>query len=245
MRLPSCLLLVGHAFAWQTQGTTQIVRASHVLAPVQSGRGLRASRVATFHARIGDEQSKQPFIALPPAADRDIAAEASIAASLFRPSSVPLFRPVDETNLDRQQRRVALLTHLASPGTSFQQLACEVVADITSGKRLGTSWAKPLALRTSANATLAESAHRFDPCIGWIESSVPSTIHIFSRLAPAIFVPSAKLEEAPAALALAVRSMTEAHADSGDDSNGYGFLADGHQHSDAAVLHAFVRLLEL
>lgn len=221
----ACLLLAGQTVAIQIQGRPHSVRAS---------------RFGTVCCQTRGDDLFKPFIALPPAADRDIAAEASVAASLFRPSSVPLFRPVEETHVDRQQqRRVVLLTHAAASG--FQELACEVVADITTGKRAGTTWAKPLALRTSANATLAIAAHRFDPCIGWTdESTVPSTMHVFSQLAPAIFVPSAKLENAPAALALAVRCIAQAHADAGSDADDSGLPAAGRQRSESALLHAFV-----
>lgn len=99
----ACLLLLGPTVALQIQGGR--------------AHSVRASRFGTVCCQTRGDDLFKPFIALPPAADRDIAAEASVAASLFRPSSVPLFRPVEETHVDRQQqRRVVLLTHAAASG---------------------------------------------------------------------------------------------------------------------------------
>ena len=206
-----------------------------------ASRSIGASRLRPRCAVACMLRPDEPlFMALPPAADRDIAAEASVAASLFRPSSVPLFTPVNEEVDKPEQRRLVLLTR-AGGDDLYQQLVCEVVANITSGKRAGTTWAKPLALRSSSNATMNEAAYRFDPCIGWADhSGVPSTVHVFSQLAPTIFVPTETVEPVPSALALAVRTMAEAHGDAEALSLEAG-ASPFSSSRESAMLHAFVR----
>jgi len=172
---------------------------------------------------------------LPPAMDRDVAEEARVAASLFRPSSRPLFQPVEGQN--DKEKRIVLLTQTDASTDRLQQLALELVSNITSGKRSGTTWAKPVALRTTSNITMALSAFRFDSTLGWIDSpsgAVASEVHIFSALAPAIFVPTARLEPIPAELALAVRTLAEVHA-----AVDLSSVLQG----EAALLHAFARLM--
>jgi len=178
---------------------------------------------------------------LPPAGTRDIVEEARVAAAAFRPSSVPLFQPVHDA-APPQPRRLVLLT---LESDAYRQLVSEVVTEVTSGARAGTTWCKPLALRETSNVTLAQAAHRFDPTLGWCSAdgagSVPSNVHVFTPLAPAAFLPTAQLEDAPPILAAVVRSMSDAcEADTQD------LLVSGAPVTsmDAAKLHEFARALE-
>ena len=174
--------------------------------------------------------------ALPAAAARDIAAEAIAAASLFRPSSAPLFASV--VDAPAEPRRIVVSTF--ADAACYQQLASEVVSDVTSGARAGTTWLKPLALRTCSNATMAEAAERYDPVIGWTGGSTLGDVHVFSSLAPAVFLPTNLLESAPPALALAVRSMSEVHAAAvADDLLAVDALF-GAPPEDSSKLHAFM-----
>ena len=66
-----------------------------------------------------------------------------------------------------------------------------------------------------------------------------SSVHVFGNLAPAAFVPTPSCCEVPPALALAVRSLAEAHADSSTD-----ILPNAaSQTADFAKLQAFVSLV--
>ena len=129
------------------------------------------------------------------------------------------------------------------------QLVGELVQHITEGTRAGTSWVKPLALRTAQNATLACAAQEFDPTLGWCgekgdgDDAVPSRVHFFSPLAPAAFVPSSPLVPVPAPLALAVRTMSSVHTSAAEES----VVADDdgaqQQAADMRVLSAFMALV--
>lgn len=201
------------------------------MAPVQHAFGYRGRSICI-------RCCSNDLRALPPAEIRDIAAEAITAASVFRPSSVPLY-DVPEQRKEQAQLVLIMLVDEPSTAAPFQQLVAEVVSNITSGKRAGSSWLRPLALRSSLNATMAQAAWEYDPCIGWCGSDdgslvVPSNIHMFSRLAPDTFVSTSLLRPVPTALALAVRSMSEAHADSCTDYETAATL-------DSTTIHMFMR----
>ena len=87
-----------------------------------------------------------PPAALPPAAARDVAAEAAAAASLLRKDVLPL---------SGEESRVRPLIMLAVRTDShYAQLIGELVQHISSGRRAGSSWVRPLALRTAKNLSL-------------------------------------------------------------------------------------------
>lgn len=207
--------------------------------------GLRAQRVRTGTISMSagsagnrQRQGQQPHpipLALPPAASRELAAEVMAAASLLTRSSARLV-----AEQESQTRSLILLSIRHEP--SFQQLAGEVISHISSGPRAGTSWVRPLALRTVSNVSLATAAERFDPTIGWLgtrdaeadgEGPVPSHLHLFSPLAPAIFVPTTSAEEVPPALGLAIRSLSQAHAAAAEEAH-----VDLLRQSDTAAAHA-------
>jgi len=99
----------------------------------------------------------------------------------------------------------------------FQQCVGTLIDHVTSGNSAGTSWIRPLALRSAQNASLAVAAESYDPVIGWLNVDVGGgSVHLFGPLAPAAFVPTAQCEPVPPALALAVRSLSEAHAASAE-----------------------------
>lgn len=141
--------------------------------------------------------------ALPPAALRDVAAEAITAASALRRDALPL----------SGQAAPRPLVMMAVRKNAFQQLIGELVHHVTSGNRKGTSWVRPLALRQASNVSLANAAERFDPVLGWLDADVGGgSVHLFSPLAPAAFVPTLRCTEVPPALAVAIRSLSDAHA---------------------------------
>ena len=149
----------------------------------------------------------QPLF-LPPASHRNVAEEVRVAASLRQSSRLPAAAD------SAPSRPLKLIT---ISGQSYRQIVAELIQHC-EGKRAGTSWCKPVALRVSSNATLAEAAASYDPTLGWLDmrdegrdSVVPSSVHIFSALAPAIFVPTGSLTDVPQMLALAVRTMCDAH----------------------------------
>ena len=195
-------------------------------------------------AATGLRFTPPPHGLLPPAGSRDIAAEASAAAAAFRPSSVPLFQPIHNAGAPAA-RPLVLLTLV---GEDFTQLVGEVVSEVTSGARAGTTWLRPLALRVTSNVTLAQSAFNYDPMLGWIggggedsaATAVPSDIHLFSCLAPAAFIPSVMLESVPAALSSVVRSMSEAYAAEAEDLFAAGAPLTAR---DAAKVHELMRAL--
>lgn len=193
----------------------------------------------TFGCAVCLRLPPKPINILPPARLRDIAAEARVAAEAFRPSSVPLFQPIHDA-APPAPRELRLLTLVTD---DYRQLVGEVVSEITTGARAGTTWCKPLALRTTANVTLAQSAHRFDPTLGWCsggDSAVPSEVHVFSPLAPAAFLPTARLEAVPPIIAAVVRSMSEACAADTQDQLVAGTPVSS---EDAAMLHELVHRL--
>lgn len=131
-------------------------------------------------------------------------------------------------------------------------MVAECIQHISTGNRAGTTWIKPLALREARNATLARAAERFDPTLGWLRdhsesasvesaSVVPSRIHIFSPLAPAAFVPTARCDKVPVALCLAVRAMSEAHAASVSEQSLCDFNVRA---EDFRIIEQFVMLVD-
>lgn len=126
-------------------------------------------------------------------------------------------------------------------------MVAECIQHISTGNRAGTTWIKPLALRETRNATLARAAERFDPTLGWLRghsesaSVVASRIHIFSPLAPAAFVPTARCDKVPVALGLAVRAMSEAHAASVSEQSLCDFNVRA---EDFRIIEQFVMLVD-
>ena len=169
-------------------------------------------------------------LSLPPAAVRDVAAEAVAAASMLRKDVLPLTGEPEKKPL----------VMIAVRAGAYQQCIAELVQHCT-GKREGTSWVRPLALRRAANISVAVAAEAFDPTLGWLDSDVgESTIHMFSALAPAAFVPTSRLCDVPPALAVAVRTLHQAHEATADD------LVSADQpvsHNDYGVLQAFMALI--
>lgn len=193
-----------------------------------------APRAAVLLRASGEEDALR---ALPPAAVRDIAAEASVAASRLRPSSVPLFRK-EGTEPDAE-RRLAILTY--DDNLQHSQLVGEIISNVTTGARAGLTWSRPLALRLCTNATTARAAWAYDPCLGWSEtSSFDNEIYLFSKLAPAAFLPTELLQPVPPELALVVRSMSSAHAEAASTED---LLAGTMNALDHATLYDFMRLV--
>ena len=226
--------------------TIALMFAPTLLVPPPPSVGV-GQAVSTPRARLrcAAADDVDPRFCLP-GANRDIAAEASAAASLFRPSSVPLFQPVGEA--DAPMRALAMVM-LAANG-SFHQLVAEIVSNVTSGSRRGTTWLKPLAVRTCANASAAAAAHKFDPLLGWTlldgdgsDAGPPSEVHVLSPLAPAAFVPTPLLEEVPPALAWVVRSLSEAHAAAAAEEMLEEGLSFGAPPADSACVHAFMAVV--
>ena len=176
-------------------------------------------------------------LALPPAAKRDVAAEAMAAASHARPlaSSRPKAPPA------REQRivRIDLVV-----GDGLQTLVAFECQAITTGRWAGKSWLKPLALRTCSNATLARAADEYDPTIGWVspgdgaDAGGAAAPKLFSPLAPDVFVASVRLGAVEGPLATALRTMHAAHAAHAAESEALG--PNGGR-ADAALITAFLR----
>lgn len=148
---------------------------------------------------------------LPPASIRNVAAEAMAAASVYRDMREILPTPT------RPARSLAYI--VAASHSQYQQLVGEITQEITEGKCAGTTWLKPLALRMATNTSLALAAERYDVTLGWFDAPgseciVPSSVHVFAPGAPSAFVPSDQLRGVPRSLGLAVRSMSDAHAES-------------------------------
>jgi len=189
------------------------------------------------------------FFALPPSEERDVAEEARVAASLFRPSSVPLFKPVFED--ETRSKEIVLV--VVDDGQRYSQLVAELISDITTGSRAGTSWLRPLAMRLSENATLARAAHAYDATLGWLnaevereeaEAVVPAVVHVFSPIVPAAFVQTEFLDRSvPPALAVAVRSMNDAHAAAASDALVHDAGEASLMAADAAALRNFMNML--
>jgi len=233
-----------------------VLLASPAMAYSPSAIGLRAFTARTgsvsLCAAYGQRQQRQPTpLALPPAASRELAAEVMAATSLLTRSSAKL-----ASQQECETRSLILLSIRCEP--SFQQLAGEVISHISSGPRAGTSWLRPLALRTVSNVSLAMAAERFDPTIGWLgtrdadaDGPVPSHLHLFSPLAPAIFVPTANAEEIPPATAIAIRSLSQAHAAAAEEAHvdllrqSDAAAAHGPERADAHALRAFMARLSL
>ena len=140
---------------------------------------LRRAVHAVPHGRASPPRACSPdcMPMLPSATTRDVAAEASVAAETARKRSV---RSPEDTAGGHARPSVSLLTLVTA--NSFTMLAAERIDDLTSGKHNGTSWLRPLAMRQSANATLAEAAQRFDPALGWREDFCAVTV--FSAATP-------------------------------------------------------------
>lgn len=167
-------------------------------------------------------------IALPPAALRNVAAEAATAASVLRKDVLPLTgQPITKP----------LVMCAVRTNGNFQQCVAELVQHC-EGPRAGTSWVKPLAMRVAANVEVAVAAENYDPCLGWLDGDVgESTVRVFSSLAPAAFVPTSRLCDVPPALAVAVRLLHEAHETEDVDLELAG------RRGDYVVLQAFMALL--
>jgi len=166
--------------------------------------------------------------ALPPASVRNLAGELSTAASILRKDLLPC----------TGQEPPKPLVMVAVRDSVFQQLVGELVHHITTGNRAGSSWVKPIALRQASNVSLAVAAENFDPCLGWFESDIgEGSVYLFSQLAPAAFVPTSCLSpNVPPALALNVRSLSEAHAASTAERPLHEM-----QSKDVSVLQAFMQ----
>jgi hypothetical protein len=206
----------------------------------------------TVPLQMGLDELSQPLplpLPLLKPAVRDIVAEANAAAALLRRDVLPLASSSADATAQRQ-----LVTISMRRGT-YQQLVGEVVSHITSGSRAGTTWLRPLALRSVANATLAAAAEKFDPSLGWLGSKpdsdaaadgegddgdgdiVPSHIYLFSALAPAAFIETGMLADAPPTLAVAVRTLHNAHDAAALEAD----FDDAAAHrADHAALHSFM-----
>ena len=222
-------------------------RCLAALALVQAAQGYSMGSPFTPHAHrcvvhamcSAKPPQLPPLGALPPAEDRNILAEVAAAIECHRSS---------RSCAEAEPRRLAMVT---VSETTFEEMVCEVVQDITSGSSAGTTWLKPLALRRCANATLAVAARGFDPTIGWVGrgASDPDAdadasggdglgdVFLFSQLCPAAFVATAQLADVPAELSLTVRSMYDAHAASETVADG----ATGAPAEDSRLLRAFLR----
>lgn len=185
-----------------------------------------AANALTPHFGGRAHSSQPPAKSVPllrPAFTRDLLAEVSAATSELQKDSSP------QVSKQESSRELVVLTVRQE---IYQQLIGELVSHITEGSRSGTSWFKPLALRSVANATLATAAELYDPTLGWlgaadevdgVHNAVPSIIHIFSLAAPAVFVPTSTVETASLELAVVIRTLLEAHD-----------LADGDPNDDRA-----------
>ena len=180
-----------------------------------------------------------PRFMLPPAlAGRDMAAEAIAAASVLR-KDVPV----------RQHEEQRSLIMAAVRADTYAVLIGEVIQHITSGKRAGSTWIKPLALRSCSNVSLAVAQEHYDPTLGWVTSKEAdasdssSYVRLFSPLAHNVFLPTDTLSDPPASLALVVRMMAESHAASLAEDDGAAVGAVD-QSEDFRLLRAFMSLLD-
>ena len=177
----------------------------------------------------GQHFQQQNAFALPPASARDVAAEMTAAASLLRKDVLPLSGIKDERKP---------LVVIAVRENAYQQLVGEKIQEITDGKQAGTTWIKPVALRLANNISVAVAAEEYDPVLGWLDADIGgSSVHLFSPLAPAAFVPTHSLQSAPASLAILVRSLAEAHASAAEEDEEGLNAARG---KDFAALRAFM-----
>ena len=208
------------------------MRAQRILSFLLAAHG--ASALRPMHG--GNHRLNKLPLSLPPAQHRDMVAEVMAAASAVTRSSAAMMPPtLSSSSPSAATKPLVMIT--ASAEEHFQQVVGEVVQHITTGSRIGTSWVKPLALRVAENATVAAAAAGYDPMLGWVEldegdSVASSRVHVFSPLAPATFVPTAQLVDAPADLALAVRTMCTAAA-----------AEESVQPDEFALVQDFMRLL--
>ena len=146
---------------------------------------------------------------LPPARERDVAAEAlAAAAHVARRSG----RHPDDAPPSVPPRPLAILALNGDPVCRATVLVAEEVSVITSGRHNGTTWLKPLAMRSAPpGAPPAEPLARFD--------DKRFGVHVFSSLAPAVFVPTARLRPASSAEVTLARAMTDAHHADEDEAS--------------------------
>jgi len=154
------------------------------------------------HVLCSVDPSWRQFL-LSPAGSRDVAAEAVAEAARAR-----VVDPVKDKPAPLELR--PLMTIVADGG-AFRQLVAEEIQGFKQGPHAGETWLKPLALRSSKNATLARAAKKFDPSIGWLDGAIDSELHLFSPLAPSFFLPTAKLSNATPLEATAVRLLQDTH----------------------------------
>ena len=186
---------------------------------------------------------------LPPAVSgRDVAAEAIIAASLLRKDS--------RTMLSSPEQQLRPLVMAVVCDSTFTCLVGELIQHVESGLRAGSSWIKPIAIRSAHNVSLAVRAEEYDCTLGWTQPSqdaaaqnVPSSqdawsdVHLFSPLVHNAFIPTAELVDVPGELSLIVRTLAESHAAALAADEG---ALDAANHSkDFDFLHAFMSRIAL
>jgi hypothetical protein len=214
---------------WASAGSKEYMLRANTFLLLLAAHGAPALRPMRPNHRV----NKLP-LSLPPAQHRDVVAEVMAAASAVTRSSAAAMPP---TSSSSSVTKPLVLITVCSGEHNFQQCVGELVQHITTGSRIGTSWVKPLALRVAENATVAAAAADYDPMLGWVELDgedpiASSHVYVFSPLAPATFVPTAQLVDAPAGLALAVRTMSTAAA------------AEERAHpNEFAIVQDFIRLL--
>lgn len=207
----------------------------HLMA-VSTFIGLAVGLLVPPNRGVGLDGSNNRFI-LPPAPGRDIAAEAFAAVSVLR-KDMPA---ASET----KQRPLVMAA--VREGSIYQVLVAEVIQEITQGSRAGTSWLKPLALRSAQNVTLAVAAEKFDPTLGWLgkTEAVPSDVHLFSSmLCPNAFVQTSQLEVPPSELSILVRTMIDSHQDDADADSFSGASSPMYHPDDMRILSAFMSGLQ-
>lgn len=189
-------------------------------------RPLVAPRSATVVGCAADPSGPR---ALPPAASRDLFAEAQVALRSTGASDRAATPPPPPP----------LLALSVVADGFFSTLVGEHVQNITSGNMAGATWMRPLAMKSERNATLGRAAADFDPAIGFMTRHAGETrpeLHLFSADAPAAFVPTRLVRPAAGSEALAVRLMHEAHGSA-------DHLDDAAAAEDRAKLASFVSYL--
>ena len=181
----------------------------------------RSGRIsAMFDSPLWQQQQQSQPLSLPPAADRNVVAEI-LAAAEFATRQAGLSaddRPSSTTEAGAGRKPIRIVAAIVAG--QYQQLVAEEISQLTEGKHAGKSWLRPLAMRSCENVTLATDAFRYDPQLGWFTpeaekeagSGLDASVHVFSPLVPAVFLPSSLVHEAEPGLALAVRMMCDAHA---------------------------------
>lgn len=192
----------------QQHGTQQLERskvAEQMAVSVNCMRAVPLLAASSLAAAFsgGGEFVRPRRRALPPAADRDLAAEAAAAAAqLARPRLTTEFTSWAKPLPRKPAKLLPLVSMQVDDGNKTTTFVAERISE-SDRKGALTSWLRPIALRTS-------SSSRADTPWSSTEGDADA-VTIFSKLAPSVMLPSARLAPVADELVPSIRALHAVH----------------------------------